>query len=144
MSQLVLRPMISYTVQNAKNDIGNPQSDLSSYLKISDYETDKENLVSDNELTTTLSSYATNTAVENSLSNYATKELLSETVSDRPTFTVTDAIAADVSTLTDQMLETQSAKANVSHTHTISDVTDLSTTLASTQQQIVDGLASKA
>ena len=35
MSQLVLRPALSYTVQNAKNDVGNSQADLSNYLKIS-------------------------------------------------------------------------------------------------------------
>ena len=93
----VIRPAISYTVANAKNDVGNSQGDLSGYLKISDYETDKETLVSDSELSSTLASYATNTGVENALSSYATKDLLSETVSDRPTFTVTDAIATDVS-----------------------------------------------
>ena len=127
MSQLVLRPMISYTVANAKDDVGNPQSDLSSYLKISDYETDKENLVSDNELTTTLLSYATNTSVENALDDYATKTLLTESLSNRPTFSTTDEIAGDVSTLTDQLLVTQNAL--TTHTHTINDVTNLSTTL---------------
>jgi len=126
----IIRPAISYTVANAKNDVGNPQGDLSAYLKKSDYETDKEALVSDEELTSTLASYATNAGVENALSSYASKTLLSETVSDRPTFAVTDAIAADISTLTDQMLETQSAKANVSHEHSMSDITDLTTTLA--------------
>ena len=60
-NSLILRPTISYTVQNAKDDSGNLQNDLRPYLKISDYETDKENLVSDNELTTTLTNYTTNT-----------------------------------------------------------------------------------
>ena len=57
---LILHPTISYTVQNAKDDAGNLQNDLRPYLKISDYETDKENLVSDTELETTLVNYPTN------------------------------------------------------------------------------------
>ena len=91
---LILRPTISYTVQNAKDDSGNLQNDLRPYLKISDYETDKENLVSDNELTTTLTNYTTNIGLENALSNYATKTLLTESLSDKPTFSYSDSTYA--------------------------------------------------
>jgi len=91
---VIIRPTISFTVQNAKDDIGNTTIDLTPYMKTSDYEADKEGLVSDSELTTTLSDYTTNVGLENALSSYATKTLLSETVSDRPTFTYTDSTFA--------------------------------------------------
>ena len=83
---LVLRPALTYTVQNAKDDSGNLQRDLRPYLKISDYETDKENLVSDSELTTILTNYITNIGLENSLNYYTSKTLLTESLSNRPTF----------------------------------------------------------
>ena len=125
-----IHPAVGYTISNAHDDLGNPEADLRPYLTIEDYERDKENLVSEEELNNTLSSYTTNTGLSNELDNYATKTLLNETVSDRPTFATTDAISENVDTLTDQVLETQTAKANVSHTHDISDVNDLSTTFA--------------
>ena len=125
-----IHPAVGYTISNAHDDLGNPEADLRPYLKIEDYERDKENLVSEEELNNTLSSYTTNTGLSNELDNYATKTLLNETVSDRPTFATTDAISENVDTLTDQLLETQTAKANVSHTHDISDVNDLLSTFA--------------
>ena len=54
---LILRPALVYTIQNAKDDVGNTETNLAPYLKISDYETDKDTLVSDSELNTTLSDY---------------------------------------------------------------------------------------
>ena len=93
---LILRPTISYTVQNAKDDAGNLQNDLRPYLKISDYENDKENFVSDSELTTTLADYATNTAVENALNSYTTTSALTEALSDKPNYTYLSEHYADL------------------------------------------------
>ena len=51
MNKKVLIPSISYTIHNAKEDIGNFENDLRNYVKKTDYEKDKEDLITDEELT---------------------------------------------------------------------------------------------
>ena len=126
---ITIHSLTGYTIANAHEDIGNVSADLRPYLKIEEYERDKENLVSEEELSTALNNYPTNTALSNALDDYASKTLLNESLSNRPTYDTTDAISENVDTLTDQLIETQSAKANVEHGHEISDINELTTAL---------------
>ena len=96
INKKVLIPSISYTIHNAKEDIGNFENDLRNYVKKTDYEKDKEDLITDEEFTNTLNSYTTKIYLNNELKNYVTNDLLSQSLSNRPTFSVTDEIQETV------------------------------------------------
>ena len=130
--KVVLMPAISYTVANAKKDIGNIEINLSNYVKKETLEIIIESLVSDEELAEKLKDYVNKVFMNNALDDYVTKVLLNEKINNFTTYAYVQDVIDNVSTITDQMLAIETTltnKSDVGHTHTTADITDMGTSI---------------
>ena len=130
--KVVLMPAISYTVANAKKDIGNLDVNLSNYVKKETLEIIIESLVSDEELAEKLKDYVNKVFMNNALDDYVTKVLLNEKINNFTTYAYVQDVIDNVSTITDQMLAIETTltnKSDVGHTHTTADITDMGTSI---------------
>ena len=130
--KVVLMPAISYTVANAKKDIGNIEINLSNYVKKETLEIIIESLVSDEELAEKLKDYVNKVFMNNALDDYVTKVLLNEKINNFTTYTYVQDVIDNVSTITDQMLAIETTltnKSDIGHTHTTADITDMGTSI---------------
>ena len=128
--KVVLMPAISYTVANAKKDIGNLEINLSNYVKKETLEIIIESLVSDEELAEKLKDYVNKVFMNNALDDYVTKVLLNEKINNFTTYAYVQDVIDNVSTITDQMLAIETTltnKSDVGHTHTTGEINDLET-----------------
>ena len=130
--KVVLMPAISYTVANAKKDIGNLEINLSNYVKKETLEIIIESLVSDEELAEKLKDYVNKVFMNNALDDYVTKVLLNEKINNFTTYAYVQDVIDNVSTITDQMLAIETTltnKSDVGHTHTTGEITDMGTSI---------------
>ena len=130
--KVVLMPAISYTVANAKKDIGNLEINLSNYVKKETLEIIIESLVSDEELAEKLKDYVNKVFMNNALDDYVTNVLLNEKINNFTTYAYVQDVIDNVSTITDQMLAIETTltnKSDVGHTHTTADITDMGTSI---------------
>ena len=130
--KVILMPAISYTVANAKKDIGNLDVNLSNYVKKETLEIIIESLVSDEELAEKLKDYVNKVFMNNALDDYVTKVLLNEKINNFTTYAYVQDVIDNVSTITDQMLAIETTltnKSDIGHTHTTADITDMGTSI---------------